>query len=68
MPHMCVNVHLQQETSQPGLHSFLHLCGTVIVSALVSDGWRLFAPRGSVLTVAGLSPLSPQRRLRGVMY
>lgn len=30
MPHVCVNVHLQQETSQPGLHSFLRLYGTIV--------------------------------------
>lgn len=32
MPHMCINIQLQQEKSKLGLHSFLHMCGTVITT------------------------------------
>lgn len=34
MPHVCVNIQLRQEKSELGLHSFLHVCGTVITTCL----------------------------------
>lgn len=34
MPLVCINIELRQEQSELGLHSFLHVCGTVITMCL----------------------------------
>lgn len=68
MPHTCINIQLRREKSEPGLHSFLHVCVTDNVSALVSGAWWFVASRGSVLSAAGLSPLCPQPGPRGARY
>ena len=53
MPHVCVNIQLWQEKSELGLHSFLHVCGTVITTCLqwlaMAGGFLLLKALLSVL-------------------